>query len=39
MKDLPNQRPEAIRLADMPRAKGRDETRQPAFLPRPQRSA
>jgi len=31
----PNQRPEAIRLADMPRAKGRHEARQPALLPRP----
>ena len=32
---VPNQRPEAIRLADMPRAKGRHEARQPALLPRP----
>ena len=30
-----NQRPEAIRLAVMPRAKGRHEARQPALMPRP----
>ena len=34
-KSRANQRPEAIRLAVMPRAKGRHEARQPALLPRP----
>jgi hypothetical protein len=35
MKNLANQRTEAIRLAGMPRAQGRHEARQPALLPRP----